>query len=137
MTSKIGNKKTTATQAENLQTGMKKRFTNGSQTITVGGTTITVDAANANLQAIVDNRAAVTAARAAANVTVSNENTKLPPLLTFMRALVAFIRGTFGNDATALGDFDLEPHKARTPMTAEERRSPTPSARRRARHAAR
>lgn len=121
MTNKIVNKKTTATQAENLGVGMKKRFPNGSQTITVGGMTITIDAANANLQAVVDNRSAVTVARAAANVTVSNENAKLPPLLTFMRALVAFIRGTFGNDATALADFDLEPHKARTPMTAEQK----------------
>ncbi|HEX8793167.1 MAG TPA: hypothetical protein VF765_19620 [Polyangiaceae bacterium] len=121
MTNKIDNKKTVAVQADGLITGMRKRFTNGSSTITVGNETITVDAAVANLQAIVDNRAAVTTARAAARVTVANENAKMPPLLAFMTALVAFVRGVCGNDATALADFDLEPRKTRKPMTAAEK----------------
>jgi hypothetical protein len=120
-TNKITSKKTTASKAQALEVGMKKRFPNGSQTITVGGTVISVDGAVANLQAIVDNRAAVTTAKAAAKVNVANENAKLPPLLAFMQALVSFIRGTFGSDASALADFDLEPHKHRTPMTAEEK----------------
>lgn len=121
MTNKIDNKKTVTTRAGGLITGMRKRFTNGSGTITVGNETITVDAAVASLQAIVDNRAAVTTARAAAKVTVANENAKLPPLLAFMTTLVAFVRGTYGNDATALADFDLEPRKTRKPMTAAEK----------------
>jgi hypothetical protein len=121
MTNKIDNKKTVATRAVNLQAGMKKRFPNGNQPITVGGVVTTVDGAITNLQAIVDNRAAVTTARAAARTTVAEENAKMPPLLAFLRALEAVIRGTFGNDATALADFDLEPRRTRKPMTAEQK----------------
>jgi hypothetical protein len=121
MTNKIDNKKTVATRATGMITGMRKRYPNGSQTVTVGNETITIDGAVANLQAIVDNRSAVTTARAAAKVTVANENAKMPPLIAFMAALVAFVRGVCGNDATALADFDLEPRKGRKPMTAEEK----------------
>jgi len=121
MTTKIDNKKTTATEATGLIAGMKKRYPNGSATIKVGGVDVTVDNAIANVQAIVDNRGAVTAARAAAKVTVANENAKMPPLIAFMNALVAFVRAAFGNDATALADFDLEPRRAPKPKTAEEK----------------
>jgi hypothetical protein len=121
MTNKIDNKKSVATRAGGMITGMRKHYPTGSQTITVGNETITIDAAVANLQAIADNRAAVTTARAAAKVTVANENAKLPPLVKFMTALVAFVRGVYGNDATALADFDLEPLRTRKPMTAEQK----------------
>lgn len=123
MTKIVKSKKTVATRAGNLITGMKAKFTNGSDKLTFGGGAfvVTVDDAIANLQAIVDNRAAVTAAKAAAKAKVADENAKLPPLLAFMRALVAFIKQTFGADATALALFDIEPAKARTPMTAEEK----------------
>jgi hypothetical protein len=116
-------KKTVATRAGEIITGMKKRFPNGSQKLTFGGgaTTITVDETIANLQAIVDNRAAVVAARGAARVKVADENAKLPALLTFMREVLGFIKFTFGADAVALGDFGVAPPKAPKPMTAEEK----------------
>jgi len=119
----VKNKKTVATRATEVAAGMKKRFPNGSQKITFGGGSfdVTVDQAVTNLQEIVTNRSAVTAARAAAKATVAEENAKMPALIAFMSALVAFIRLNFGADATALADFGLEPPRARTPMTAEEK----------------
>ncbi|HEX8793345.1 MAG TPA: hypothetical protein VF765_20520 [Polyangiaceae bacterium] len=116
-------KKTTATRAGEVLGGMKKRFPNGGQKLTFGGgaTTVTVDEAVGNLQEIIDNRAAVTAARGAAKAKVAEENAKLPTLLAFMRALLGFIKFTFGADPEALADFGVEPPKARTPMTAEEK----------------
>lgn len=68
-----------------------------------------------------DNRAAVTAARADARAKVADENAKMPPLVAFMRGVEKVIRAEFGGDPKALAAFDLEPLKARTPMTAEEK----------------
>jgi hypothetical protein len=121
MTNTPRNKKTVATRAGSLITGMKAKFPNGAATLEVGGVTITVDGTIANLQALVDNRAAVTATRAAAKAKVAEENAKMPTLLAFMRALVNVIRASLGTDAAALAVFDLEPPKARVPMTAEEK----------------
>lgn len=116
------NKKTVATRAGDLMTGLRTTFPNGSDTIRVGsGQPITIDAACANLQGLVDNRAAVTAARADARAKVAEENAKMPPLVAFMRGLERVIRAEFGADAKALAAFHLEPPKARTPMTAEEK----------------
>ncbi len=116
------NKKTVATRAGNLITGLRATFPNGSDTIRVGsGQPITIDAACTSLQGIVDNRAAVTAARADARAKVADENAKMPPLVAFMRGVEKVIRAEFGGDPKALAAFDLEPPKARTPMTAEEK----------------
>jgi hypothetical protein len=124
MTNKVTKtKKTVATRAGEIIGGMKKRLPNGSQKLTFGGgaITVTVDEAVATLQEIVDNRAAVGTARGAAKAKVAEENAKLPALLAFMRALIGFIKFAFGADPEALADFGVEPPKARTPMTAEEK----------------
>jgi hypothetical protein len=123
MTDINDSKTSVATIAGGLITGMKKRFTNGAQPLTFGGGAVntTVTATIANLQAIVDNRAAVTTAQAAAKAKVALEDAQMPALLAFLRELEAFIRLSFGADATALADFALAPPKARTPMTAEQK----------------
>ncbi len=115
------NKETEIALATGILPGMKKHFPNGSQTLTFGGgsVTATVDQAVTNLQQLIDNRTAVTTAQAAVKVALAAENGKMPALLAFLHALEAFIRLTFGANATALADFSLEPPKARTPMTAE------------------
>ncbi len=121
---KTGQGKTTrAARAGQILAGLKKRFTNGSEKLTgkEGAIVITVDDAVAGLQALIDNRSAVVAARAAAKVTVDTENAKLPPLVALFNAIVAFIFANFGADAPALAEFGLEPHKARKPITAEEK----------------
>jgi hypothetical protein len=123
MTTNTSTKETVNALAAGMLAGMKKHFANGAQTLTFGGgsVTATVDQAITNLQAVVDNRAAVVAARANATNVVAAENSKLPALVAFLRALEAFIRLNFGASATILADFGLEPPKARTPMTAEEK----------------
>jgi hypothetical protein len=112
-----------ATRVGKLQTGLRKRYPTGSQKLTFRGAKIvvTVDDAIAKLQAVADNRAAVTAAKAEAAAKIDAENTALKDLLAFVRALVAFIRFTFGDDQTALDDFGVAPLKAHTPMTAEQK----------------
>jgi hypothetical protein len=121
--SQLKNKKTVATRAGNIITGLKANYPNGKQVLTFGGGAIkvTVDDAIASLQAIVDNRSAATAAKAAAKAKVAEEDAKMPTLLAFMRALVAFIKLTFGADPTALATFDVAPRKVTTPLTAEEK----------------
>ncbi len=116
-------KSTAVDLAGRFITGLRKRFPNGSQTLTFGGGGVatTVDAAVANLQALVSNRTAVTTAQAAAAAAVDEENAKMPALLAFLRALDGFIKFTFGADATALADFGLAPPKARTPLTAQQK----------------
>lgn len=119
----VSSKKTVATRAGEILGGMKKRFTNGGQKLTFGGgaITVTVDEVVGNLQEIIDNRAAVTTARADAKAKVTEENAKLPELLAFMRALLEFIKFTFGADPAALGDFGVEPPKARKTPTAADK----------------
>lgn len=123
MSNKTETKTSLATRVGKLQTGLRKRFPNGSQKLTFRGAEIvvSVDDAVAKLQAVADNRAAVTAAKAEAAAKIDAEDTALKDLLVFVRALVAFIRFTFGDDPTALDDFGVAPLKARTPMTAEEK----------------
>ena len=115
------NKETVTALATGIVPGMKKHFPNGAQLLTFGGgsVTATVDQAVTNLQELIGNRTAVTTAQAAVKVALATENTKMPALLAFLRALEAFIRLTFGANATALADFSLAPPKARVPMTAE------------------
>jgi len=119
----VKSKKSVATRAGSIITGLKANYPNGKQELTFGGGAIkvAVDDAIANMQAIVDNRSAVTAAKAAAQAKVAEEDAKMPTLLAFMRALVAFIKLTFGADPAALATFDIAPRKAPTPMTAEEK----------------
>ncbi|HTQ47035.1 MAG TPA: hypothetical protein VMI75_29975 [Polyangiaceae bacterium] len=123
MTKKNETKTSLATRVGKLQTGLRKRYPTGSQKLTFRGAqiVISVDDAIAKLQAVADNRAAVTAAKAEAAAKIDAENTALKDLLTFVRALVAFIRFTFGDDPTALDDFGVAPLKARTPLTAEQK----------------
>jgi acetyl/propionyl-CoA carboxylase alpha subunit len=123
MTKKTETKTSLATRVGKLQAGLRKRYPTGSQKLTFRGAqiVISVDDAIAKLQAVADNRAAVTAAKAEAAAKIDAENTALNDLLAFVRALVAFIRFTFGDDPTALDDFGVTPLKARTPMTAEQK----------------
>ncbi|MGD0527890.1 MAG: hypothetical protein ABSE49_22345 [Polyangiaceae bacterium] len=110
-----------AAQVTTMITGTKKRFPNGSQTVTFGGGTFTVDQVTAKLQTFVDNRNAVETAQANTRAKVALEEAQLPALLAFIAAFVTFIRLTFDDAPDALADFDIPPPKARTPMTAEEK----------------
>jgi len=111
-----------AVRAGQLAAGARKRFPNGSQSLTFGGgaITVTVDAVVAQLAKLIDLRAATTAARATARDKVQAEKAATPDLVAFMNAFEAFVRLSFGADTNALADFGLAPPKARATKTTEQ-----------------
>ncbi|MGD0525123.1 MAG: hypothetical protein ABSE49_08270 [Polyangiaceae bacterium] len=121
-TIKAGTGKTNAmSRAEGLSEGTTKHFTNASQVLTIGGVSYTVAQVSANLQEIVDLRNATTSAQASAKAAVAAEAAKLPPLLLFLAAYVAYVKATFGNSPTVLADFGVPTKKARKPLTTEQK----------------
>jgi hypothetical protein len=111
----------TVVRAEKYSEGTTKRFPNVALVLTIGGTQYTVAAVQANLQEIVSLRAATTAAQADAKKKVADERARRPALVTFLQDYGAFLRGTFGNSADALADFDIQPKKPRKPLTTEQK----------------
>jgi hypothetical protein len=102
-----------------LIAGTRKRLPNGNQTITLDGATTTVDAVTKELQSFLDDREAVVAAQATAKAKVAAENANMPALNALIKAFIAFLRVTFGNDPSTLADFGLTPLKAPAPLTTE------------------
>jgi len=111
----------TAVRAEQYSEGTTKRFPNVALVLTIGGTQYTVAAVQANLQELVSLRAATVAAQTAAKKAVADERARRPALVAFLQAYGAYLRGTFGNAADALADFDIAPKKPPTPLTAEQK----------------
>jgi len=107
-----------ATRVGQLIAGSKKRL-NAGQTLTLNGDATNVGAVTTELQGFIDNRAAVVAAQATVRTKVAAERAALPVLNALIKAFIAFVRLTFGNDAEALADFGLAPLTAPTPPTAE------------------
>jgi hypothetical protein len=110
-----------AAQVKQFIAGANKHFPNGSQVLQVGGVTSTVSGLTGVMQAFVDNRDAVEVSKAATKAKIETERTQAPSQLAVFRAFETVIRATFGNSADVLADFGLAPHRARTPMTAEEK----------------
>ena len=77
----------------------------------------------------------VDAARAATKAKVAAMAAQLPALRIIMSAFVQFLRAAFGNQPDVLADFGLEPKKAATPLTVEQKA--TAAAKREATRAAR
>jgi hypothetical protein len=114
-------KQNAASRAEALSEGTTKHFPNASQQLTIGGVVYTVAQVTTNLQEITALRTATTDAQASAKVQVAAETVKLPPLLLFMAAYVAYVKATFGNAPDVLGDFGVPPRKPRKPLTTEQK----------------
>jgi hypothetical protein len=114
-------KQNSVVRAEALSEGTTKHFTNASQQLTIGGVVYTVTQVTTNLQEIVDLRTATTSAQASAKASVAAETAKLPLLLLFLAAYVAYVKATFGSSPTVLADFGLAPKKARKPLTPEQK----------------
>ena len=114
-------KQNSASRAEALSEGTTKHFTNASQQLTIGGVVYTVTQVTTNLQDIVALRTATTDAQASAKAKVAVETTKLPPLLLFLAAYVAYVKATFGNAPDVLGDFGVAPKKPRKPLTPQQK----------------
>jgi hypothetical protein len=110
-----------ATRVGQLIAGTRKRFPNGNQTITLDGASVTVDAVTKELRSFVDGRKAVVAAKATVKAKVAAENAHMAAVNALIKAFIAFLRVTLGNDPEALADFGLTPHKAPAPMKAEQK----------------
>jgi hypothetical protein len=110
-----------AAAVSKLIAGAKKHFPNGSLEIPIGGVSMTIDAATKELQTYVDNRAAVVAAQATARTQVAAERGKIDALNAFISAFTAFVKAAFRGKADALADFGIQPPKAKTPLTAEQK----------------
>ena len=116
-------KSASADAAKLLIAGVQKSLASGQSTF--GGGSFTAAQIVEKLQLIVDLRAAVTAAQATTDAKVDAEDTQLPGLLGFMSALEQFVRVTFVGQADVLAGFGLEPRKATTPLTVEQKAAAT------------
>jgi hypothetical protein len=127
-------KNTDAVHAGQLIAGTRKHFANVA-TLAFGSGAFTPAQIEGALQTFVDARQAVDAAKAVAKARVADENTKTAPLRGLMIAYAAFVKVTFANSPDVLADFGLQPNKATTPLTIEQKA--TAAARREATRAAR
>jgi hypothetical protein len=102
-----------------LISGLKKHFPTGSTPLQIGGVNYTADSLATLLQGVIDVRADVQLARAGLSAKVQAERAQATHVRGVMHSLVAYVRGTFGTSADALGDFGLAPPKTPTPPKAE------------------
>jgi hypothetical protein len=102
-----------------LMRGLQKRFPNGS--FTFGNTVFTTAQLLPALQSLVDAMAAVDAAQKSASDAMAALRAVQPKVTPVLQELVRFIRATFGTAAQPLADFGLEPPKARTTRTSEQK----------------
>jgi hypothetical protein len=107
--------------------GLQKRFPNGN--FTLGNTAFTTTSLATLFQSVIDATAKANAAQATAKVAVTAMRTASanagPVFLSLKRLLVS----TYGAAADVLGDFGLEPPKARAPRTTEQKAATTAKAR--------
>jgi len=120
MSKRIG-KAIEASRVKQLILGTNKHYPIASQQLKIAGVTYTVTALSALLQSFVDLRQAVDDATATRSAKLAAEAAQAPPLRAVISAFVAFVRASLGNSPDALADFGLSPHKARTPLTAEQK----------------
>lgn len=120
MANRTQGKRVAADRAESLIAGIQKRLASGTQ-VQLSGGVFTPAQIVAELQKLVTMRADVMAARAATRAKVATEQATAPAIRAFMDTIVAFVRTAFGNQADVLADFGLEPKKAPTPLTVEQK----------------
>ncbi len=109
-----------ATLAGSLAAGITKRLANAGQLTLAGGTFTPAQVATKLLE-VVQLEQDVDAARAATKAKVAAMAAQLPALRIIMSAFVQFLRAAFGNQPDVLADFGLEPKKAATPLTVEQK----------------
>jgi hypothetical protein len=102
-----------------LIAGTQKHFPNG--TFTIGNATLTAPALIGILQGLADAMAKENDAKAAAKdalTALRAEKARANPVVQGFRDLLLAM---FGNATQTLADFGLAPHKARTPLTVNEK----------------
>ena len=105
-----------------LITGAQQHLS-AKQSITLNGTAMTVGAVLTQLQSFVTNRTDVVNAQAAAKEAVATERAQAPALNVVIDAFEAYVRLTYGPQATTLADFGLAPRKEPAPHTLSARAS--------------
>jgi hypothetical protein len=110
-----------AARVRQLIVGTKKHYPNVDDKINVGGATFTVATLTKLFQDFVDQRDAVDASKATTKAKIETERAQAPSQLAVIRAFETVVRGSFGNSADALADFGLALHKARKPMSSEQK----------------
>jgi hypothetical protein len=103
--------------AEKLIAGTNKHLANDTQAKFAGGS-YTAAQITTKLNQIVTLRADVDAAKATTKAKLASEKADMPALRTYMGALVAYVKVTFGTMPDVLADFGIV-SKARTPLTVE------------------
>jgi hypothetical protein len=111
----------TVARAGDLSAGTTKHYPNATDTLAFGGAKYTVKEVQANLAEIETLRTATTDAQSNATAKVAAEKARLPTLLAFMSAYVAFVKATYGDTPDVLADFGLAPKKAPRPLTPEQK----------------
>ena len=113
-------KGTVAALATQLIAGTQKHFAT-IVTLMFASGSFTPAQVVAQLQQLATLRTDVETARAALQAKLAAETVQAPALLTFMRAFVQFVKTTFSKSPDVLADFGLQPNKAKTPLTVEQK----------------
>jgi hypothetical protein len=124
-TSKQSNTATLA-HVQALIAGTQKHFPSGQ--FTLGNTAYTTASLVQTLQSLADALTALEAAHASVKDGVAalrTTETKVGPVI---RAYTSFLRATFSTATASLGDFGLQPPKARQPLPTEKRVTATAKA---------
>ena len=102
-----------------LNAGMQKHFPNGQ--LTFGNAVHTTESIVEAIQGLVDAYSAVNAANATAKDALAARRAKQTNVEPVIRDLVVFLRATFRDATSQLGDFGLQAPKARTPISTDTR----------------
>ncbi len=113
-------KGTQAALAAQLAAGALKHFPAGTS-LSVGGVTLTPAQIATQLNGYAALRTDVDTARAALSAKLAAEDAQAPAQNAFMSAFERIVRGSFGNQPDVMADFGLEPDKARTPLTVQQK----------------
>ena len=110
---------TVLTQVQALIAGIQKQFPNGS--FTFGNTAYTTATLTQAFQSLANAYSDLNAAHARvkdAGLTLTTMQTQVGPLV---RNCKHFIQSAFGTSPQTLADFGMQPTKARTPLTVEQK----------------
>jgi hypothetical protein len=120
MANKVRSGKNVATLAGQLTAGIPK-LPASVTSITLNGSTFTPVQLSSELQTLVTLQQDVDAAQAALDAKRATLAAQMPALRALMSAFVQFLRAAFGNQPDVLALFGLEPKKAATPLTTEQK----------------
>ena len=120
MSTSTKGKGTRATLAASLAAGAQKHFPAGTS-LPVGGVMLTVAQIETQLTGFASLREDVESAHAVFQAKVAAEKAQATVMTAFVGAFVKIVKGSFGNQPDVLADFGLQPDKARTPLTLEQK----------------